>query len=118
LDHLSIPPSPMSSLLGIVLGGGSLLLVAWVYHFFTSIEGMGGGDVKLLAMIGAFLGWPSIPVALFIASLAGSVVGLAFMVKKGVDSKYALPFAPFLCLGALFHLFLGKELIRLYLPLV
>lgn len=116
IDHLSIPPSPISSLLGIVLGGGSLIVVALAYHSFTGIEGMGGGDIKLLAMIGAFLGWPSIPIALFVASLTGSVVGLAFMMKKGVDSKYALPFAPFLCLGALFHLFFGKDLIITYLP--
>ena len=78
---------------------------------------MGGGDIKLLAMIGAFLGWPSIPVALFFASLIGSIVGLAFMLKKGVDSKYALPFAPFLCFGALVYLFFGELLIALYQPL-
>ena len=117
LDQVSVLPSPMSSLLGIIVGGGSLLLVAWAYQFFTGIEGMGGGDVKLLAMIGAFLGWPSIPVALFIASLTGSVVGLIFMLGKGVDSKYVLPFAPFLCLGALFHLFFGDVLIAIYPPL-
>lgn len=112
--YSAIVPSPVSSLLGILVGGGSLLLVAWAYQFFTGIEGMGGGDIKLLAMIGAFLGWPSIPVTLFIASLSGSVVGLIFMVRKGVDSKYALPFAPFLCLGALFYLFFGKVLIAIY----
>ena len=110
-------PTPLSSALGILLGGGVLLLVAWSYQFFTGIEGMGGGDIKLLAMIGAFLGWPSIPVALFFASLIGSIVGLAFMLKKGVDSKYALPFAPFLCFGALVYLFFGELLIALYQPL-
>ena len=93
------------------------MLVAWAYEFFTGIEGMGGGDIKLLAMIGAFLGWPSIPVALFFASLIGSVVGLIFMVRKGVDSKYALPFAPFLCLGALIYLFFGNLLVAIYPPL-
>lgn len=116
IDYLSILPSPTSSLLGIVLGGGLLLLVAWAYKFFAGVEGMGGGDIKLLAMIGAFLGWPSIPITLFFASLSGSVVGLGLMLKKGVDGKYALPFAPFLCLGALFDLFFGKELISFYLP--
>jgi len=115
LDSLLILPSPASSLVGIILGGGSLLLVAWIYHLFTGIEGMGGGDVKLLAMIGAFLGWPSVPVTLLIASLAGSAVGAIFMLKKGVDSKYALPFAPFLCVGAVIHLFFGNVLIALYL---
>lgn len=116
-DRLLNLPSPVSSLLGILIGGGTLLLVAWAYQFFTGVEGMGGGDIKLLAMIGAFLGWPSIPVTLFVASLTGSVVGLIFMLTKGVDSKYALPFAPFLCLGALFHLFFGNMLIAIYPPL-
>jgi leader peptidase (prepilin peptidase)/N-methyltransferase len=111
-------PTPLSSALGILLGGGILLLVAWAYQLFTGVEGMGGGDIKLLAMIGAFLGWPSVPVALFFASLTGSVVGLIFMLRKGVDSKYALPFAPFLCLGAVVYLFLGDVLVAFYLPLV
>ena|SRR2546427_52999 len=115
IDPLLILPSPVSSLLGVVFGGGILLIVAWGYEYFTGIEGMGGGDIKLLAMIGAFLGWPSIPLALFFASLAGSIVGIAFMVTKGVGGKFALPFAPFLCLGALFHLFFARELITFYL---
>jgi len=116
-DPLSVPPSPLSSLLGIILGGGTLIVVAMAYHGITGVEGMGGGDIKLLAMTGAFLGWPSVPLTLFAASLAGSVVGLAFMAAKGVDSKFALPFAPFLCTGALFYLFFGPELIGHYLPL-
>jgi leader peptidase (prepilin peptidase)/N-methyltransferase len=109
-------PSPISSLLGIVIGGGFLLLVAWAYESLTGVEGMGGGDVKLLAMIGAFLGWPAIPITLFLGSLAGSVVGLSFMAFRGFDRKYALPFAPFLCVGALFHIFFGQKLIQFYLP--
>jgi leader peptidase (prepilin peptidase)/N-methyltransferase len=115
-DALSIPPSPLNSLLGILLGGGFLLLVAWLYERFTGIEGMGGGDVKLLAMIGAFLGWPSIPLTLFFASLTGSVIGVFLMVKAGAGSKYALPFAPFLCQGAIIYLFFGREVVQFYLP--
>jgi leader peptidase (prepilin peptidase)/N-methyltransferase len=117
LDSSAVFPTPVSSLLGILLGGGLLLSVAWIYQFVTGVEGMGGGDVKLLAMIGAFLGWPSVPVALFFASLAGSMIGLVLMLKAGADGKYAIPFAPFLCTGALFHLFFGEELIRLYFSL-
>jgi leader peptidase (prepilin peptidase)/N-methyltransferase len=115
-DSLFVIPSPVSSLLGILIGGGSFLLMAWAYHFFTGVEGMGGGDVKLLAMIGAFLGWPSIPVTIFFASLGGSVVGLTLMLGKGVGGKHALPFAPFLCIGALLHLFFGDAVIGWYLP--
>jgi leader peptidase (prepilin peptidase)/N-methyltransferase len=116
-DHLSALPSPMSSLVGIVLGGGSLLLVAWGYQLFTGREGMGGGDIKLLAMIGAFLGWPSVPLVLFLSSLTGSVVGLLYIWLTGANGKYALPFAPFLCLGALLHLFFGTRLIGFYLSI-
>ena len=115
-DRFSVLPSPISSLLGIIVGGGLLFLVAWVYQLITGREGMGGGDIKLLAMIGAFLGWPSIPLTLFAASLTGSLVGVLLMLRKGVDGQYALPFAPFLCLGALFDLFFGVQLMALYLP--
>ena len=71
------------------------MALAWAYEAFTGVEGMGGGDIKLLAMIGAFLGWTSIPFTLFFASLTGSVIGLGFMIGKGVGKRFALPFAPF-----------------------
>jgi len=115
-DGFGIIPSPVSSVIGILIGGGFLLATAWAYEKFTGVEGMGGGDVKLLAMIGAFLGWPSIPVTLFIASLLGSVVGIAFMLVTGAGRRLALPFAPFLCTAALLYLFFGNEIIDLYLP--
>ena len=114
-DPYELVPSPWSSILGILIGGGVLLALAWAYEAFTGVEGMGGGDIKLLAMIGAFLGWPSVPVTLFFSSLGGSVIGLTAMVIKGVGRKYALPFAPFLCLGALLYLFFGRELVEIYL---
>lgn len=115
-DPHAIVPSPLSALLGILVGGGFLLALAWAYEAFTGVEGMGGGDIKLLAMIGAFLGWTSIPFTLFFASLTGSVMGLGFMIAKGVGRRFALPFAPFLCLGALLYLLFGQELVRFYLP--
>jgi leader peptidase (prepilin peptidase) / N-methyltransferase len=115
-DPTGFLPSPFSAVLGALIGGGFLLALAWAYEFFTGVEGMGGGDVKLLAMIGAFLGWPSIPFTLFAASLIGSIVGLAFMVTKGVGRRFALPFAPFLCAGALLYLFFNQELTYLYFP--
>jgi len=109
-------PSPTSSLIGIVAGGGFLLVTAWLYEKFTGVEGMGGGDIKLLAMIGAFLGWPSIPITLFIASLIGSVVGLTCMALTGAGRRLALPFAPFLCSGAVLFIFFGEQIINFYLP--
>ena len=112
----SIVPSPVSSLIGIITGGGFLLVTAWIYEKITGVEGMGGGDIKLLAMIGAFLGWPSIPITLFFASLVGSAVGLTCMLLTGAGRRLALPFAPFLCSGALLFIFFGEDLIRFYLP--
>ena len=115
-DAVEIIPTPLSSLIGILVGGGFLLATAWIYEKVTGVDGMGGGDIKLLAMIGAFLGWPSIPVTLFVASVLGSVIGVGLMVATGAGRRLALPFAPFLCSGALIYLFYGEALIRFYLP--
>jgi leader peptidase (prepilin peptidase)/N-methyltransferase len=105
------------SLIGIISGGGSLFLVATVYQWLFKREGMGGGDVKLLAMIGAFLGWKAVILTILLSSLIGSVVGIMIMVLKGKDFKYAIPFGPFLSLGAVIALFYGESLIRWYLYL-
>jgi leader peptidase (prepilin peptidase)/N-methyltransferase len=114
-DPADLVPSPLSAFLGVLIGGGFLLLLAWAYEKLTGVEGMGGGDVKLLAMMGAFLGWPSVPLILFFASLGGSIIGVSAMLFQGVGRRYALPFAPFLCLGALLYLFFGKEIVSVYL---
>lgn len=114
----SILPSPLSSVVGALAGGGFLLATAWIYEKMTGIEGLGGGDIKLLAMIGAFLGWPSIPITLFFASLVGSIVGLGCMLLTGAGRRLALPFAPFLCSGAVLFIFFGQDLIKFYLPSV
>ena len=76
---------------------------------------MGGGDVKLLAMIGAFLGWKAVFLTILLSSLIGSIAGILIMVLKGKDFKYAIPFGPFLSLGAVISLFYGEEIIRWYL---
>ncbi len=75
----------------------------------------GGGDVKLLAMIGAFLGWKAVILTIVLSSLIGSISGILVMVLKGKDFKYAIPFGPFLSLGAVISLFYGERLIRWYL---
>lgn len=107
----------LNSLLGIVLGGGSLLLVAYLYQFLTGKDGMGGGDIKLLAMMGAFLGWKAIPFIIFASSLVGSVIGITIMTMQKKDSKLAIPFGPYLAFGAVLYIFYGKPLIRWYLGL-
>lgn len=107
----------LNSLLGILLGGGSLLLVAYSYQWLTGKEGMGGGDIKLLAMMGAFLGWKAIPFIIFTSSLVGSLIGVSIMLFQKKDSKLAIPFGPYLASGAVLYIFYGKALIRWYLGL-
>lgn len=106
---------PLDSLIGLLLGGGVLFLVAWGYQWLARREGMGGGDIKLLAMIGAFLGWKGVAVTLFIASLSGTLAGLAVMLRRTEGMKAAVPFGPFLSIGAIAYLFRGPELVRWYL---
>ncbi len=110
-------PSWIDSLLGILLGGGSLLLVAYSYQWLTGKDGMGGGDIKLLAMMGAFLGWKAIPFIIFASSLVGSLLGVSIMLFQKKDSKLAIPFGPYLAFGAVLYIFYGKPLIRWYLGL-
>jgi len=106
------------SLIGIALGGGSLLLVAWGYHALTKREGMGGGDIKLLAMIGAFLGWKAVIFTIFAGSVTGTFVGAFVALGKGGGRKLAVPFGPFLSLGALLFIFFGPQFIEWYLGLM
>ena len=116
LTSLVIPQVTFfNSLVGILLGGGSLFLVATLYEWIFKREGMGGGDVKLLAMIGAFLGWKAVILTILLSSLIGSITGILIMILKGKDFKYAIPFGPFLSLGAVIALFYGENLIRWYL---
>jgi leader peptidase (prepilin peptidase)/N-methyltransferase len=107
----------LHSLIGVILGGGSLFLVATLYQWLFRREGMGGGDVKLLAMIGAFLGWKAVILTILSSSLIGSIAGILIMVLKGKTFRYAIPFGPFLSLGAVIALFYGESLIRWYLYL-
>ncbi len=93
------------SLVGIAFGGGSLLVIALGYEFLTKKEGMGLGDVKLLAMLGAFLGWTAIFPIIFIGSMMGTLVGVPLMLLKKADGKLAVPFGPFLSAAALIHVF-------------
>ena len=102
----------LDSLYGIALGGGLLFAIAWLYQFFTKREGMGGGDIKLLGMIGAFCGWKGVVFSLVSGSVLGTLVGIPLMLAKGAGTKYAIPFGPFLSLGALVYVFFGNTIIR------
>ncbi|MCC6346855.1 MAG: prepilin peptidase [Nitrospirales bacterium] len=109
------PPDPalivgfMNSLIGLLAGGGLFYFIA-----VASRGGMGGGDIKMMAMVGAFMGWKSILLTTFVGSLTGSVVGIFLMLFRGKDRKTKIPFGPFLAFGSLVSLFFGGMIIQWY----
>jgi leader peptidase (prepilin peptidase)/N-methyltransferase len=107
--------APMEALIGILAGGGSLFLVAWGYQLITKREGMGGGDIKLLAMIGAFIGWQGVLFTIFVASFTGTLTGMALMFRRSGGMKLAVPFGPFLAVGAIAYLFIGPDVMAWYI---
>ena len=102
------------ALLGILAGGGSLFFVAWIYSLITKREGMGGGDIKLLAMMGALVGWKGVVFTVFVSSLVGTLSGLAVMLQSHKGMKLAVPFGPFLAIGSITYIFFGSQLIAWY----
>lgn len=111
---LAGPPGWRASLAGIVLGGGVLYAVAGAYYLVRKEEGLGMGDVKMLAMIGAFLGWKAVLLTLVLASFSGALIGVAVILFQRGDMKYALPFGTFLALGALAAMLVGQPVIDWY----
>jgi len=112
-------PGFWGALLGAVLGGGIFFLTAWLYEWFSGKTGLGGGDVKLLAMIGAFLGVGSLPFIIFISAVLGSLVGLGLTLvggawRGGQWRTARIPFGPFLAAAALLYLFAGQQLVRFF----
>jgi len=107
----------LESLIGILVGGGILYVIAVGYEWIAKREGMGGGDIKLLAMLGAFFGWKSLLFIVLCSSLTGAIVGVTLMVIQRQDMKYAVPFGPFLALGAVAYFFLGDAFLQ-YLFLI
>ena len=103
-----------ASLAGALLGAGLLFLVAEVYFRVRKIEGLGMGDVKMMGMVGAFLGWKGVLLTLFLGSLLGSLVGLVLVLAQGKDMKTALPFGTFLGVAAAVTLFAGPFLVNWY----
>lgn len=99
----------MPSLYGVLLGGGFLLFVSFTYYLLRKQEGMGGGDIKMLAWIGALLTWESLPFVVLISCVMGSVLGLGLMLQSNKKSlQTALPFGPFLAFSSLLYIFLEK----------
>lgn len=108
----------IESLLGILIGGGSLFAVAWLYHLLTKKEGMGGGDIKLLGMMGAIIGWKGVLFTIFVASAIGTVSGMLIMLKTRKSMKLAVPFGPFLAIGSIAYIFFGPQLMVWYINLL
>ena len=111
-------PGWLSSLIGIAVGGGVLWAIAEAYYRIRHEEGLGMGDVKMLAMVGAFLGWQLTLLTLMLASLSGTVIGMALIVTKRGGMKYALPFGTFIALGAAVAATVGSPLLAWYLGLL
>lgn len=105
----------LNSISGILLGGGILYSISWAYFLLRKEQGLGFGDVKLLAGIGGWLGIQSIVPTLLYSSLIGTIVGISFILVKGKGFKTALPFGPFLSLGAFIHLLFGNRVMDLLL---
>ena len=110
----------VSALAGMLMGGGFLWLIAYLYLLFRKEEGMGGGDIKLLAWMGAVLGWTSIPFIILGSSIAGSIVGLVLAARTKAGLKSTIPFGPYLALAALVYMLGGEQIglwyIGLFLP--
>ncbi len=113
-----LPPGLVASLIGAALGAGILQAIRLVWKRVTGQHGMGFGDVKMLAMIGAFLGWEQVWFVLFASSLAGAVVGVAITVAGRGGMKTKLPFGTFLAVAALIAAWWGEPLVSWYVGLI
>jgi leader peptidase (prepilin peptidase)/N-methyltransferase len=105
----------LPALYGVLLGGGSLWAVAAIYAAFRKQEGMGGGDIKLLAWIGAVLGWTSVPFVIISSSLIGSLAGVFVLMRKKQGLSQAIPFGTYLGMGALLYIFYGEQISLWYI---
>jgi leader peptidase (prepilin peptidase)/N-methyltransferase len=115
------PFSPMdplgwqASIIGCLAGGGSFYLVAVVGKALLKKDAMGGGDIKMMALVGGLLGWKAIILTTFIGSLLGSVIGVALILIKGREWGARIPFGPYLALGSLASLLWGNDILTWYL---
>jgi len=115
---LVAPPGVVDAVLGALLGGGVLLAIRWAWLRATGTDAMGLGDVKMLAMIGAFLGWQQVFVVLLLSTVAGAAVGIAVTVTGRGSMRTKLPFGIFLALAAYIASLIGEPLLTWYLGLL
>ena len=107
-----------AAVIGAVAGYLSLWSIYWCFKLITGKEGMGYGDFKLLAAIGAWLGWSMLPVVILLSSLVGALVGIGLILAAKLNRNIPIPFGPYLVGGALIALFWGEELVHIYLGLL
>jgi len=107
----------IQALLGAAVGGGSILLIIGLYYLVRRREGMGLGDVTMMFLVGAFLGWRLAVLTLILAALSGALVGLVLMVAKKKSLQQALPFGSFLAPAAFASLLWGDRLVAWYVSL-
>ncbi len=117
LAHSTIAQAWVGSILGTIIGGGPLYLVALAYATIRRRQGLGMGDVKMMAMVGAFIGWRLVLLTLFVGSLLGLLVGILLILFRKMDTQGKLPFGVFLGIGSVFCLFYAPSLVRWYLNL-
>jgi leader peptidase (prepilin peptidase) / N-methyltransferase len=111
-------PTPLDSVLSAAAGYLGFWAVATLYRRTRGVEGLGQGDWKMVAMLGAFLGWQPMLLTVFFAALSGTVVGVALMLVKGRSGRYALPLGTFLAAGGMATLFVGGPLLAWYRSLL
>jgi leader peptidase (prepilin peptidase)/N-methyltransferase len=114
---LDAPPL-LDRLLGTLAGAGFLYLVLFYGSVFYGQDAMGEGDLNLIALIGAFLGWRGVIVTILVGCLVGSAVGLSLIALRRIGRRQHIPFGPFLSLGAVVALFWGEALVRWYVGLL
>lgn len=121
LQHGALADMPVwvvslaGALIGALIGGGSLWLMGWTWEKLRGIEAMGLGDVKMMFMVGAYVGWRLTILTIFVGVLTGSVIGIALMARKGQrNMQMLLPFGVFLGLGAIAALLFGAPLVEWY----
>ncbi len=100
------------AVIGAVAGYLALWIVYWLFRLIRGKEGMGHGDFKLLAALGAWLGWPMLPLVVLLSSVVGAVIGITLMVFKGRDHNVPLAFGPYLAIAGAIALFFGPALIK------
>ena len=110
--------NPISSIIGILTGAGILFVTAFTYKAVTGVEGMGMGDVKLMAAIGAFLGWEAAIFTVIISACIGALAGVTLILFAGKGRRYAIPYGPFISASAVVYLFYGHALIAMYLRMI